>query len=102
MPAWNTLFKLLGPSHDFLLYLNVHDGYSGAGEYRLDTGAAEVDVREYATGAFWQSVVGILTVTGSDGRSGTVSAVLEASASNNPGFVVPGRTLRVDGPWSCP
>ena len=97
-PAFNTLFKLLGPSQDFLLYLIVPDGYSGAGEYRLDTGAAEVDVREFATGALWQSVAGILTVTGSDGRSGTVSATLEIPLGNN----VPAASLTVNGPWRCP
>jgi hypothetical protein len=98
-PAFNTLFKLLGPSQDFLLYLIVPDGYSGAGEYSLDTGAAEVDVREYPTGALWQSVAGILTVTGSDGRSGTVSATLETSPGND--SVVPAASLTVNGPWIC-
>jgi len=99
-PAFNTLFKVLGPSQDYLLYLIVPDGYSGAGEYRLDTGSAEVDVREYPTGALWQSVAGILTVTGSDGRSGTVSATLETSSNSGP--VVPAASLAVNGRWSCP
>ena len=59
-------------------------------------------MREAATGDFWQSVSGVLAVTGNDGRSGTsISAVLEASTNNNPGFVVPSRTIDVDGRWSC-
>jgi hypothetical protein len=98
--AFNTTFKLLGGSQDFLLYLNIPNTYPAPGDYLLTNGGTEVDVREYATGAFWQSVSGVLTTTSSDGRSGTVSAILEASAGNN--SVVPGPTLRVDGPWSCP
>ena len=31
-PVFNTLFKLFGRSQDFLLYLMVPGGYSGAGE----------------------------------------------------------------------
>lgn len=76
----------------------VPDGYSGAGEYRLDTGAAEVDAREFPTGALWLSVAGTLTVTGSDGRSGTVSATLETALGND----VPANSVTVNGPWSCP
>lgn len=97
--AFNTIFKLLGGSHDFLLYLKIPNRYPEPGDYSLTTGGAEVDVREYATGAFWQSVSGVLTTTSSDGRSGTVSAILEASAGNN--SVVPGPMLSVDGAWSC-
>jgi hypothetical protein len=97
--TFNTIFKLIGDSHDFLLYLNIPIRYPAPGDYSLTNGGAEVDVREYATGDFWQSVSGVLAITGGDGRSGTVSAVLEASAGNN--FVVPGPTLRVDGSWSC-
>lgn len=99
-PAFNMLFKLRGSSQDFLVYLIVDDGYSGAREYRLDTGDAQVAVREYPMGALWQSVAGILTVTGSDGRSGTVSATLETSPIGGP--VVPAASLAVNGRWSCP
>jgi hypothetical protein len=101
--AFSTTFKLLGPGHDFLLYLNIYNNtYPEPGDYSLTTGSAEVDIREYATGDFWQSVSGALVVTSGDGRSGTVSAILEASTNNNPGFVVPSRTIAVDGRWSCP
>ena len=93
------VFELLGTNHDFLLYLNIPVRYPEPGDYSLTNGGAEVDVREYATGGFWQSVSGVLTTTTSDGRSGTVSALLEAAAGNN--TVLPGATLRVDGPWSC-
>jgi hypothetical protein len=59
-----------------------------------------VPVQRYDTAALWQSVAGVLTVTGSDGRSGTVSAILELSAGNN--STARGATLSVNGPWSCP
>jgi hypothetical protein len=97
--SFKGVFKLLGGSHTFLLYLNIPVRYPEPGNYTLSNGGAEVDVREAATGGFWQSVSGVLTTTSLDGRSGTVSAVLEAAASNN--TVLPGATLRVDGPWSC-
>lgn len=97
--TFNVVFKLLGGSHDFLLYLKIPVRYPEPGDYSLTNGGAEVDVREYATGGFWQSVSGVLATTTGDGRSGTVSAVLTAAASNN--AVLPGATLRVDGPWSC-
>ena len=58
-----------------------------------------VPAQRYDTDGWWQSVAGILTVTGSDGRSGTVSAILERSASNN--AAVPDSTLSLNGPWSC-
>jgi hypothetical protein len=97
--AFSTVFKLLGGSEDFLLYLNIPVRYPEPGDYSLTNGGAKVDIREYATGAFWQSVSGVLATTGADGRSGTVSAVLEAAAGNN--TVLPGATLMVDGPWTC-
>jgi hypothetical protein len=97
--AFYTVFKLLGGSQDFLLYLNIPVRYPEPGDYSLTNGGAEVDIREYASGAFWQSVSGVLATTSADGRSGTVSAVLEATAGNN--TVLPGATLMVDGPWTC-
>ena len=97
--SFKVVFKLFGGSHTFLLYLNIPSRYPEPGDYSLPNGGAEVDVREAATGGFWQSVSGVLTTTSLDGRSGTVSAVLEAAASNH--SVLPGATLSVDGPWSC-
>ena len=97
--TFNVVFDLLGSGHDFLLYLNIPVRYSEPGDYSLSNGGAEVSVREYTTGGLWQSVSGDLTITTGDGRSGTVSALLESAAGNN--AVLPGATLRVDGPWSC-
>ena len=97
--TFNVVFDLLGSGHDFLLYLNIPVRYPEPGDYSLSSGGAEVSVREYTTGGLWQSVSGVLTTTRSDGRSGTVSALLEAAAGNN--SVLPGATLSVDGPWSC-
>jgi hypothetical protein len=97
--TFNVVFRLLGGGHDFLLYLKIPVRYPEPGDYSLTNGGAEVDVREYSTGGFWQSLSGVLTTTTSDGRSGTVSALLEAAASNH--AVLPGATMSVDGPWSC-
>jgi hypothetical protein len=59
-----------------------------------------VPVQQYGTATFWQSVAGILTVTSRDGRSGTLSAILEMSGPGN--TTVLGSTLSVSGSWSCP
>jgi hypothetical protein len=93
------VFKLLGTRHDFLLRLYIPNTYPEPGDYSLTNGGAEVDVSDDATGAYWISVSGVLATTASDGRSGSVSAVLDQSAGNN--SVMPGPTLRVDGPWRC-
>jgi hypothetical protein len=97
--AFYAVFKLRGTRHDFLLRLNIPFTYPEPGDYNLANGGAEVDVSDDATGEYWTSASGVLTTTASDDRSGSVSAVLEASAGNN--SVVPGPTLRVDGPWRC-
>ena len=97
--SFYAVFKLLGTRHDFLLRLSIPLTYPEPGDYRLAAGGAEVDVSDDATGAYWKSVSGVLTTSTSDGRSGSVSAVLEASAGNN--SLVPGPTLRIDGPWRC-
>lgn len=100
--------RLAGSNQAFLLYIEVKGTYGGPGTHDLPPwphglgtkdDVPKVAVSEYVTGAFWQSVAGVLTVTGSDGRSGTVSAILQAS--NGTG-VAPGPTLSLDGPWSCP
>ena len=108
----------------FLLYIEVEGDYAGPGPYELpgwqfglgindvpkvavqQDGAGAVlqlvngvPTRQYLTASFWQSVAGILTVTGADGRSGTLSAILELSAGNN--STVRGSTLSVDGSWRC-
>ncbi len=97
--AVSAIFQLRGTSHEFILYLTIPTQYAGAGEYALTDGTAEVDLREYATGSYWQSVAGVLHVSTRDGRSGTVSAILEASVGNNSvGSALP---LSIDGAWSC-
>jgi hypothetical protein len=59
-----------------------------------------VSVQQYGTDLFWQSAAGVLVVTGRDGRSGTVSAILEQSAGHN--ATVLGTELSVSGAWNCP
>lgn len=121
------VLRLTGTSPDaFFLYIEVNGAFAGPGaSYALPpwphplgtqgdvpkvavqqdgTSAywqlvGGVPVQRYDTDAWWQSVASILTVTGSDGRSGTVSAVLERSAGNN--ATVPGSTLSLNGPWRC-
>jgi hypothetical protein len=103
----DALLRLAGSNQAFLLYIEVKGTYTGPGVYYLpqwkfglDTNdVPKVAVRQYTTGASWQSVAGVLSVTGRDGRSGTVSAILQVS---NGTAVVPGPTLSVNGPWSCP
>ena len=38
---------------------------------------------QYGTDTFWQSIAGAVTVTGKDGRSGSISAILEMSTGHN-------------------
>jgi hypothetical protein len=106
----NAALRLGGSPDAFLLYIEVNGAFAGPGSsyalppwphpmgtpgdvpkvavqqdgtsafWQLVDGAP---VRRYDTDALWQSVAGILTVTGSDGRSGTVSGILALSAGNN-------------------
>jgi hypothetical protein len=91
LPPWP---HLLGTQGDVPKVAVQQDGTSAY--WQLVGG---VPVQRYDTDAWWQSVAGILTVTGSDGRSGTVSAILERSATDN--ATVPGATLSLNGPWNC-
>jgi hypothetical protein len=121
----DAVLGLAGTNGDaFLLYIEVYGDYAGPGPYDLPgwqfglgtkdlpkvavqqdgTGAVSqlvngVPTQQYLTASLWQSVAGVLTVTGGDGRSGTVSAILELSAGNN--STVRGSTLSVDGSWRC-
>jgi hypothetical protein len=102
----DALLRLAGSNQAFLLYIEVKGTYTGPGLYYLPkwqfglgtNDVPKVAVRQYTTGAFWQSVAGVLSVTGSNGRSGTVSAILQVS---NGTAVVSGPTLSVNGPWNC-
>jgi hypothetical protein len=117
--------RLAGSNSDvFWLYIEVDGEYAGPGTYDLPawqfglgtndvpkvavqqdgTGAFSqlvngVPAQQYVTDSFWQSVAGVLTVTGGDGHSGTVSAILQLSAGNN--STARGSTLSVDGSWRC-
>jgi len=126
-PVLEVVVRLAGQNTDaFFLYIEVNGGFTGPGRYDLlpwphalgtnndlpklavqQDGTSAfwrmvngVPIQHYDTAALWQSVAGVLTVTGRDGRSGTVSAILQLSAANN--ATVEGSTLSVDGPWSCP
>ena len=84
-----------GKAHGYLLYLTIV-GYHGSGVTYVD---ASILVREYVTGALWQSITGgIIRVTGADGRSGSVKADL-AYVGGEP--TPPTVGLNVSGTWSC-
>jgi hypothetical protein len=111
---------------DALLYIEINGPFDGARTYDLgpwahplgtnddppkialaQDGTSEflqrvkgIPIEQYGTDTLWQSVGGTVTVTGDDGRRGTVSAVLEMSAGHN--ATSPGTTLTVRGPWRCP
>ena len=86
--------RLHGSHRDFLLYLGVST-YSGTGTYDAGRGAT-VAIREYPTGALWESTYLTLTVD-SDGRSGQVAA----GFFFQPGVTNPLPPLQLSGPWSC-
>lgn len=119
------VIRLAGVNLDAYLLIEVNGTFSGAGPYDLppwpramgtngdppkvavqwnDTAEYTklvhgVPVLQYGTADLWQSVAGILNVSGSDGRSGTVAATLELSAGNN--LTVTGATLSIAGSWRC-
>jgi|ERR1022692_347033 hypothetical protein len=95
-----------GDNQAFALEIQIDGAYDGPDQYDLPSwpyGLGTQDgvpkVAMFATGVFWQSVEGVLIVTGTDGRSGTVNATLQTS---NGTTVVPGPTINVIGPWRCP
>jgi hypothetical protein len=89
------VLHLQGKTHGYLLYLTIV-GYHGSGVTYVDT---SVLVREYVTGALWQSMSGgIIRVTGVDGRSGSVKADL-AYVGGEP--TPPTVGLNVSGGWRC-
>jgi hypothetical protein len=99
------VLRFTGNHQAFTLELQIDGAYDGPGTYELapsrplGTSPAVPKVAMFATGVFWQSIDGVLTVTGSDGRSGTVNAWLQTS---NGTTIVLGPTINVIGPWSCP
>jgi hypothetical protein len=91
------VFQFHGTGHDYLLYLDIGPGFHGPGIYSNST--VSVAIREYATGALWQSIPGVvLRVSGSDGRSGTVKAAL-SYVGGEP--TPPTVGLNISGPWRC-
>jgi hypothetical protein len=101
------LLVLQGAHHRYLLYLSIDGAYRGGGDYYLTPwssgldvhdGKAKVAVREYQTGAFWQSVSGTLHVSSNDGRSGDLAVNL-TFVGGEPTPVV--TSLGILGPWTC-
>ena len=102
------VITLRGTTHQYLLYLSIDGAYRGRGDYYLaswssglgvNDGKAKVAVREYQTGAFWQSVSGTFHVSGKDGRSGDVAVNLTFVGGEPTPLVT---TLGILGPWACP
>jgi hypothetical protein len=112
--ALEALLRLAGSHELFLLYIEIKSFYVGPGTYYLPpwqfglgtNDVPKVAVLQSATGSFWESVGGVVTVTAGDGRSGNLSAMLQASSAgaqaSDGNTVLPGPTLDVMGPWSCP
>ncbi len=96
---------LIGTKDKFLLYVEVNGGYHGPGTYPLvpwpsstlgvPDSVAKVAIREYTTGALWESSAGSVTIESSE-EFGYVYAGLGASTSS-PVDV----SLNIAGWWSC-
>lgn len=101
------VLRFTGDNQAFALEIQIEGTYAGPGTYDLPswpdplgTEPSVPKVAMFATGVFWQSISGILTVTGGDGRSGWMVATLQTS---NGATVMPGGpTLDVSGRWRCP
>jgi len=111
----SAVLRLASGDQVFLLYIELNAGfYTGPGTYSLPpwqfqlgrNDVPKVALLQSTTGTFWESVAGIVNVTGRDGRSGNVNAILQASSvgvqASNGQTVPPGPTLSVIGPWTCP
>jgi hypothetical protein len=98
------VLRFTGDNQAFALEIQIDGTYDGPGTYDLppsrplSTSPDVPKVAMFATGVFWQSIDGVLTITGSDGRSGTVNAWLQTS---NGTTIVLGPTINVIGPWNC-
>ena len=104
-------FAFLGARRRSELNIEIDGFFAGAGKYDLPPwphgmgvrdGVPKVEVEEYSTETIWQSVAGVLTITGSDGHSGTLSATLQATTGTSAVPGVPAPTLSIDGQWTCP
>lgn len=105
------LLRFSGSTQTFELNIEIDGFFAGAGKYDLPPwphgmgvrdGVPKVEVEEYSTETIWQSVAGVLTITGSDGHSGTLSATLQATTGTSAVPGVPAPTLSIDGQWTCP
>ena len=103
----NAVLTLQGSANKYLLYIDMDGAYRGQGDYHLqpwssglgaNDGKAKVAIREYQTGAFWQSVSGTLHVAAADGRSGSVAANLNFVGGEPTPPVV---ALGILGSWAC-
>jgi hypothetical protein len=103
----NTI-PLQGATRSYFLYLNVDGSYVGRHTYALkpwpnpyfetNDKATKVAVLEEVSGALWQSTDGTLTLSGTNGRSGSVSADLElVGGEPTPGV----ESLHMVGQWRC-
>jgi hypothetical protein len=111
----SAVLRLASGDQVFLLYIELNAGfYTGPGTYSLPpwqfqlgrNDVPKVALLQSTTGTFWESVGGGVDVTGRDGRSGNVNAILQASSvgvqASNGDTVVPGPTLSAIGTWTCP
>ena len=105
------LLRFAGTNQVFGLDIEIDGAFGGAGKYDLPPwphgmgvrdGVPKVEIDEYSTETVWQSVAGVLTVTSSDGRSGTLNATFQAANGSSVVPGVPAPTVIVDGAWSCP
>lgn len=97
--------------HDFFLYIEINGGYHGPGMYTLrawphadlgqNDGIAKVAIREHASGRFFESAAGFLTVDygGIDGSLST--GLVENPVSHQGGAVAVKLDLNLAGVWSC-
>jgi hypothetical protein len=101
------VLRFTGDHQAFALEIQIDGTYAGPGTYDLPSWPRPLGTKPdvpkvamFATGVFWQSISGILTVTGTDGRSGWMVAILQTS---NGTTVMPGGpTLNISGSWRCP
>jgi hypothetical protein len=95
---FEALFTLQGATEQYRLYINLLSGYHGAGDYVVNSPAgAFVYVRDYATGALWQSVGGILAVSGGGHPYGTLDANFGTVGNGD----APSAPFTVAGTWRC-
>ena len=96
--------RFAGDHQAFALELQIDGTYGGPVTYDLASWPRGLGTQDgvpkiamFAIGVFCQSVSGVMTVTGGDGRSGTMNASLQTS---NGSTVVPGPTIIIIGQWS--